>query len=75
MDFSLTLFELVLMRAHVDTVSVYSVVEDGDPDPQPGKKGEMVRGWLNSHACILGLPGQVNKFDSNRPFVAVIETA
>ena len=44
MDFSLTLFELVLMRAHVDTVSVYSVVEDGDPDPQAGKIGEMLRG-------------------------------
>ena len=74
MDFSLTLFELVLMRAHVDTVSVYSVVEDGDPDPRAGKKGEMLRG--DSFPCVcLGLPGQVNKFDSNHPFLAVIETA
>ena len=44
MDFSLTLFELVLMRAHAGTGSAYSVVEDGDPDPQPEKKGEMLRG-------------------------------
>ena len=44
MDFSLTLFELVLMRAHADTESAYSVVEDGDPDPRAGKKGEMLRG-------------------------------
>ena len=44
MDFSLTLFELVLMRAHVDTVSVYSVVEDGDPGPRAGKKGAMLHG-------------------------------
>ena len=42
MDFSLTLFELVLMRAHAGAESAYSVVEDGDPDPQPGKKGEML---------------------------------
>ena len=44
MDFSLTLFELVLMRAHAGTESAYSVVEDGDPDPQPRKKGEILRG-------------------------------
>ena len=44
MDFSLTLFELVLMRAHAGAESVYSVVEDGDPDPRAGKKGEMLRG-------------------------------
>ena len=44
MDFSLTLFELVLMRAHAGTESAYSVVEDGDPDPRAGKKGEMLRG-------------------------------
>ena len=44
MDFSLTLFELVLMRAHVGTEYAYSVVEDGDPDPRAGKKGEMLRG-------------------------------
>ena len=44
MDFSLTLFELVLLRAHAGTESAYSVVEDGDPDPQARKKGEMLRG-------------------------------
>ena len=44
MVFSLTLFELVLMRAHAGTVSAYSVVEDGDPDPRARKKGEMLRG-------------------------------
>ena len=44
MDFSLTLFELVLMRAHADTESAYSVVEDGDPNPRAGKKGEMLHG-------------------------------
>ena len=44
MDFSLTLFELVLMSAHVVTESAYSVVEDGDPDPRAGKKGEILRG-------------------------------
>ena len=31
-----------LMRAHAGAESSYSVVEDGDPDPQPGKKGEML---------------------------------
>ena len=44
MVFSLTLFELVLMRAHADTESAYSVVEDGDPNPRAGKKGEMLHG-------------------------------
>ena len=44
MDFSLTLFELVLMRTHAGIESAYSVVEDGDPDPQPRKKGEILRG-------------------------------
>ena len=44
MDFSLTLFELVLMRAHAGTESAYSVVEDGDPDPRARKKGKMLRG-------------------------------
>ena len=47
------------------------VVEVGDPDPQPGKKGEKSCGWLGSHTCVLGLPGQVNKFDSNRPLLMV----
>ena len=42
MDFSLTLFELVLMLAHVGAESAYSVVEDGDPDPRAGKKREML---------------------------------
>ena len=32
------------MRAHAGAESMYSVVEDGDPDPQPEKKGEMLRG-------------------------------
>ena len=44
MDFPLILFKLVLMRAHVGTESAYSIVEDGDPDPRAGKKGEMLRG-------------------------------
>ena len=43
MDFTFTLFELVLMHAHAGTESAYSVVEDGDPDPRAGKKGEMLR--------------------------------
>ena len=42
MGFSLTLIELVLMHTHAGAESKYSVVEDGDPDPQPGKKGEML---------------------------------
>ena len=42
MDFSLTLFELVLMRAHAGTESLYSVVEVDDPDPRAGKKGEIL---------------------------------
>ena len=33
-----------LMRAHAGAESAYSVVEDGDPDPRAGKKGEMLRG-------------------------------
>ena len=44
MEFSLTLFELVLMHAHAGAESVYSIVEDGDPDPRARKKGEMLRG-------------------------------
>ena len=44
MDFSLTIFELVIMHANAGTESAYSVVEDGDPDPRAGKKGEMLRG-------------------------------
>ena len=44
MNFTFTLFELVLIRAHAGTESAYSVVEDGDPDPQPRKKGEILRG-------------------------------
>ena len=28
------------MRAHAGAESLYSVVEVGDPDPQPGKKGK-----------------------------------
>ena len=27
------------------------------------------------HACVLGFPGKVKKFDSNRSFLAVIEIA
>ena len=39
MDFTFTFFERrFLMRAHAGAESSYSVVEDGDPDPQPGKK-------------------------------------
>ena len=33
---------LFLMRAHAGAESSYSVVEVGDPGPQPGKKGEML---------------------------------
>ena len=44
MDFSLTLFELVLLSAYAGTESAYSIVEDGDPDPRARKKGEMLRG-------------------------------
>ena len=44
MDFSFTLFELVLMRAHAGAESAYSVVKDGDLDPRAEKKGEMLRG-------------------------------
>ena len=44
MDFSLTLFELVLMSAHAGAESAYSVVEDDDPDPRAEKKGEMLHG-------------------------------
>ena len=36
-------------------------------------KGKVV--WakrdVDPHACVLGLPGQVNKFDSNRPLLTV----
>ena len=46
MDFSLTLFEFVLMRAHAGAESAYSVVGDGDPDPWAEKKGEMLHMWL-----------------------------
>ena len=44
MDFTFTLFELVLMRAHAGTESAYSIVEDCDPDPQSEKKEEILRG-------------------------------
>ena len=44
MDITFTLFELVLMHGHADTESAYSVVEDGDPYPQPEKKGKILRG-------------------------------
>ena len=33
------------MRAHA-AAERGSVVEDGDIDPQPGKKGEMLHVWL-----------------------------
>ena len=41
----------------------------------PGEKGEKSRGWFHSPCVCLGLSGQVNKFDSNRPFLMDIETA
>ena len=41
----------------------------------PGEKGEKSRGWLHSPCVCLGLPGQINKFDSNRPSLTDIETA
>ena len=53
------------------TVAWILVVEVGDPDPQPGKKGEKSCGGLGYHTCVLALPGQVNKFDSNRPLLTV----
>ena len=40
----------------------------------PGEKGEKSRGDFIPCVC-LGLPGQVNKFDSNRPSLTDIETA
>ena len=57
MDFSLTLFELVLMRAHAGTESAYSVVEDGDPDPRAGKKGEILCGDSVPMRVCLGQLG------------------
>ena len=71
MDFSLTLFELVLLGAHAGTESTYSVIKDGDPDPKAGKNGEMFRG----DSVPMRVFGQVNKFDSNRLFLTDIETA
>ena len=39
-----------------------------------GKRGKVA--WVISFRCVcLGLPGQVNKFDSNRPSLTNIETA
>ena len=47
----------------------------GWPCPQPGKKGEKLRGCsLGTHACELGLPCKVKKLDSNRSLLAVNET-
>ena len=58
MDFSLTLFELGLMRVHVGTESAYYVVEDGDPNPRAGKKGEMLRGdWVPMRVLRSAWPG------------------
>ena len=70
------------MRAHAGTrrlttrhtVAWILVVEVGYPDPQPGKKGEKSCGGLGYHTCVLGLLGQVNKFDSNRPPLTDIGT-
>ena len=36
-----------------------SVVGEGVPDPRTGKKGGKLCGWLGSHTCGLGSPGQV----------------
>ena len=52
MDFSLTLFELVLMRAHAGAEFAYSVVKDGDPNPRARKKRRNVAWGLGSHACV-----------------------
>ena len=55
------------------TVAWILVLEVGDPDPQPGKKGEKSRGRseMSVPMRVWGLPGQVNKFDSNRPLLTV----
>ena len=31
----------------------------------------MAKRDVDPHACVLGLSGQVNKFDSNRPLLTV----
>jgi hypothetical protein len=54
-----------------------SVLEDGGPVPWNGNKGEKVHVWLREQPrdVCLGFPYKVKKFDSNRPFLAAIETA
>ena len=41
--------------------------------PQAGKKGKRLFGNDPTvfQTCVLGLPGQVNKFDSNHPLLTV----
>ena len=43
------------------------------PYPQAGMKGQRLFGNDPTvfQTCVLGLPGQVNKFDSNRPLLTV----
>ena len=44
------------------------------PYPQTGMKGQRLFGNDPTvfQTCVLGLPGQVNKFDSNRPLLTVL---
>jgi len=41
----------------------------------PGRKGKSCLGESSGPGCVLGLPCKVKKFDSNRLFLTVIETA
>ena len=53
MDFSLTLFELVHMRAHAGAESAYFVVEGGGLVPQHEKKWEKLCGWRSApYVCV-----------------------
>jgi hypothetical protein len=76
-DFTFTLLEQSLDGYTHASVEHGSVVGEGDPDPQPGKKRGKVA-WVDPsvlQACVSGLPCKVKKFDSNHPFLVVIEIA
>ena len=73
-----TLFSCSHMRckeAHDPTYGgVYSCTRSGWPWSTTRKergKVAWVKRDVDPHACVLGLPGQVNKFDSNRPLLTV----